>query len=307
MPSPRAGESRDDFLDRCIPEVVAEGRDPDQAVAMCIAYYEGEKDKAFNLDKTGEVEYWKAMDRRRESFVSKYTRRFIKAINDQVRIYEDASTVADFRREIDPQIMKDAYMDLYIEVGDRFARTTWAGLKSMPFVETKQDPQWIEELRRYVDVDLAKRLADLNKTTRRYIDMAVAKALEEGLAIEEIRDRIIATSGQGSINGMTPARAERIARTEIVSASNAGSMFGAMSTGLNFKTQWVSTKDDRTRDGDDEWNHEAMDGEVVNRGEPFVMYSQTGEINEMRYPGDPNGSAGNVINCRCTQIYITED
>jgi uncharacterized protein with gpF-like domain len=80
-----------------------------------------------------------------------------------------------------------------------------------------------------------------------------------------------------------------------------------LSTGLNFKKQWLATKDGRTRDADDEWNHEAMDGEQVDKGSTFTMYSRKGTVNNLKYPGDPDGSPGNVINCRCTQIYITED
>lgn len=38
---PNAGESKDDFLGRCIPYVMNEGKDQDQAVAMCNAYFEG--------------------------------------------------------------------------------------------------------------------------------------------------------------------------------------------------------------------------------------------------------------------------
>jgi len=32
---PRAGESEDDFIGRCVPAVMAEGKDQDQALAIC--------------------------------------------------------------------------------------------------------------------------------------------------------------------------------------------------------------------------------------------------------------------------------
>ena len=38
---PNAGESKDDFLGRCIPIVVREGKDTDQAAAICYSYFEG--------------------------------------------------------------------------------------------------------------------------------------------------------------------------------------------------------------------------------------------------------------------------
>jgi len=307
MPDPRQGESREDFLDRCIPEVVAEGREPDQAVAMCIAYYEGEKDKAFNLDKMGEVEYWKAFDRKRESFDNKYERVFRKAIREQLKIFENAGTIGELRKEIREESIKEAFVQLYTEVGDSFARSTYSGLKKMPSPEFKQDPVWIERMRKYALIDASKRIVAINDTTRKKINAIIVAGLEEGLSVDEIRNRIVGTNELPPLNGTVVQRARRIARTEIVSASNAGSLEGALSTGLNFKKQWLATKDGRTRDADDEWNHEAMDGEQVDKGSTFTMYSRKGEPNNLKYPGDPNGSPGNVINCRCTQIYITED
>lgn len=43
---PNAGESKDDFLGRCIPIVVREGKDTDQAAAICYSYFEGKTELA---------------------------------------------------------------------------------------------------------------------------------------------------------------------------------------------------------------------------------------------------------------------
>jgi hypothetical protein len=43
---PNAGESKDDFLGRCIPIVVREGKDQDQATAICYSYFEGKTELA---------------------------------------------------------------------------------------------------------------------------------------------------------------------------------------------------------------------------------------------------------------------
>ncbi len=40
MPKPKAGETRKDFMMRCIPEVIKEGKKRDQAIAICSSYYE---------------------------------------------------------------------------------------------------------------------------------------------------------------------------------------------------------------------------------------------------------------------------
>ena len=86
-----------------------------------------------------------------------------------------------------------------------------------------------------------------------------------------------------------------IARTEIISASNKGSLDGAKDTGIPLKKEWLATMDNRTRDA-----HLIADGQKVLLDELFQV-----DGDALSYPGDfTNGaSAGNVINCRCTQIY----
>jgi hypothetical protein len=40
---PQSGESQSDFMSRCVPAMIDEGKDQDQAVAMCISMYENQK------------------------------------------------------------------------------------------------------------------------------------------------------------------------------------------------------------------------------------------------------------------------
>jgi len=35
MPDKKPGESKKSYLERCVPKLISEGRDPDQAVAIC--------------------------------------------------------------------------------------------------------------------------------------------------------------------------------------------------------------------------------------------------------------------------------
>jgi hypothetical protein len=263
---------------------------------MCLAYYEGEKDKAFNLNKMGEVEYWKAFERKRESFDNKYERVFRKAIREQLKIFENAGTVGELRKEIREEPIKEAFVQLYTEVGDSFARSTYSGLKKMPSPEFKQDPVWIERMRKYALIDASKRIVAINDTTKKKINSIIVAGLEEGLGIEQIRAQIIGTTSIPPLAGTVAQRARRIARTEIVSASNAGSLEGAKSTGLQAKKRWLATLDNNTRD-----EHSVPIDDVDLNG----LFMVGGE--QLDYPGDPNGSPWNVINCRCTQIYITED
>jgi len=296
MPSPRAGESRDDFLDRCIPEVVAEGRDPDQAVAMCLAYYEGDKDKAFDINKTDEYEYWKSFNNKRDSFEDKYTRRFLKAFREQIAFLDNASTVQDLRKELDPKPIEEAVNELFAEVGDSFARSTFSGLKRMPSPEFKQDPAWLQRILQYVD---KKGIQAIVNNTSNKLESIILAGLQQGLDVRQIARQI-------RKEGFSLARARTIANTEIATAANGGSFEGALSSGVNFKKRWVAFNDGVTRGTDprDRFNHLSQTINDVNKQDPFIV---SGE--RMMFPADRSmgASPGNVINCRCTQIYITED
>lgn len=86
------------------------------------------------------------------------------------------------------------------------------------------------------------------------------------------------------------AAAVRYARTAMTEAENAGrqdAFIRATSLGIKTRKQWIATPDDRTRD-----SHRQLDGEIVDINDKFS--------NGLEYPGDPNGAAAEVWNCRCS-------
>lgn len=95
--------------------------------------------------------------------------------------------------------------------------------------------------------------------------------------------------------GVAETRAVTIARTEVVGASNAGSLGAVEALGEYGPARkvWLATVDSRTRE-----SHMDADGQEVALDEPF----QVGGY-DLEFPGDPAGPAEEVINCRCTVIY----
>jgi len=87
------------------------------------------------------------------------------------------------------------------------------------------------------------------------------------------------------------SRARTIARTEMGAAVNGGEYFGQLQAGVT-KREWLATVDGNTR-----FEHAIADGQKVDIQESFTVGGE-----KLRYPSDPNGSPGNVINCRCTVI-----
>lgn len=86
------------------------------------------------------------------------------------------------------------------------------------------------------------------------------------------------------------SRTKTIARTEghrIQQTSAADAQREAKKKGADVVKQWDASLDARTRD-----SHAAIDGEIREIDDKFS--------NGLRFPGDPNGPAAEVINCRCT-------
>lgn len=57
MPKPKKGERRKPFMARCVPELIAEGKKPDQAVAQCGSIFDNRNKttKEIVLDKLDEI------------------------------------------------------------------------------------------------------------------------------------------------------------------------------------------------------------------------------------------------------------
>jgi len=121
----------------------------------------------------------------------------------------------------------------------------------------------------------------------------IQTAMDEGWGIPETAREI-----RASVQRMAPHRAEALARTDLIGLANAGNHRAALQAtatrerGTTFK-QWLATEDERTRP-----DHAAAHGQVVPINEPFSVGGEP-----LQYPGDPGGSAENVMNCRCTTLY----
>lgn len=94
-------------------------------------------------------------------------------------------------------------------------------------------------------------------------------------------------------------RADRIARTEVAGAVNAGiAAYAAESeaaTGRAWHKQWWSSLDSRVRA-----THVAAHGQIAPPGGKFSVGGAA-----LRYPGDPLGPPSEVINCRCSTLLLT--
>ncbi len=111
---------------------------------------------------------------------------------------------------------------------------------------------------------------------------------QNGETIEEIANRI------RKVFDIAKSRAKTIARTEIVGAANEGRHIALTRSGFKEK-EWFTARDERVRP-----QHVAMHGKIIPVEQPWVFPDGT----SVRHPGDYNGPASQIVNCRCIEIIV---
>jgi len=142
------------------------------------------------------------------------------------------------------------------------------------------------------DEMVRRRITNIAETTRSQIVRQVLRGQEEGLGVDQI-----ATNIARNVSGIAKLRGALIARTETHGAANHGADASARETGLQLKKEWIAAEDERTRD-----QHRDVDGDIVGMDDTFTVGGEN-----LRYPGDPMGSAENTINCRCAVGYVVQE
>lgn len=122
----------------------------------------------------------------------------------------------------------------------------------------------------------------------RHVTSAVTQAVLQGQTAPQLAASI------AGIAAMDQRAAMKAARTAITSAHSLGKLKGyerAADMGIDVKKQWLAALDPRTRG-----SHRHLDGETVELDTEFG--------NGLKYPGDPDGPASEVYNCRCTLVPV---
>ncbi len=155
---------------------------------------------------------------------------------------------------------------------------------------------WLAAAHEFVEGrPIGKRITHVLDTTIEWVNGITSEALAEGLSTDQAARLIVERWTEGDI---ALHRAEKIARTETISASNAGGQQGAIDSGLNMLHYWISSLDGRVREAHDTSIHP----ELLNPIPMTQAFIVDGEA--LAFPGDPAGSAGNTIQCRCVEGYV---
>jgi hypothetical protein len=150
--------------------------------------------------------------------------------------------------------------------------------------------------------EVMSRLDKVNDTTRDLIEKTVSEAQKKstGLALGQ---RATGDQLQSAINaiitlfnGFIASRSPVIGLTLATASTGAGVDMAVGEPEKRGRKIWRAFIDKDTRPG-----HEEADGQDVAEGEYFIVDDE-----KLRWPGDPYGSAGNIINCRCYIEPYTE-
>jgi HK97 family phage portal protein len=266
--------------------------------------------KAMNIEtEEQKTLYWKAMENGREN----YYERAIKAVENHFKD-EHKSIIKAFKsggedaaiKAINKKGLQKVLTGIYVEVMDHFGTDLMDQFKKDAgnHMETKAPLIPLETIfnvfdkavQKFISTTVAKKVVGITLTTEKKIRKIIKGAEKAGESIEQIAAGI----DKLYLDQIIPNRSEVIARTEVISASNAGNAYAADQTGLKLNKQWLATRDERTRE-----THDAVDGQKRLKTE----YYEVGNV-QLLFPGDPEGIAETekdlakeVIQCRCTEIY----
>jgi len=130
---------------------------------------------------------------------------------------------------------------------------------------------------------LYSRLGEDVDLLKRKITAQISRGVATGMSYSQMAQQLAGYTKTGYNNAV------RITRTEghrIQQESTMDACYAARERGADVVKQWDATMDANTRE-----SHQMVDGEVRALDEKFS--------NGLMYPGDPSGSAAEVINCRC--------
>ena len=187
------------------------------------------------------------------------------------------------------KVINNTFFEKGAELGIRQGLTETAGLAGDALTEAAETVMQkpLVKGRRIVS---NTKITGVNKTTQRIINNTLRTGIEKGEPLNDLADRIADALGGNR------KRALSIARTETSGAVSTGRHAGFQEAKVDGKG-WVTSGDDHVRDSHQKAGRDYSTPIPLNT--PFVVGRE-----QLMFPGDPNGSPGEIINCRCLEIAL---
>jgi len=206
----------------------------------------------------------------------------------------DAFIIYKATKEItfNPEFITNVFIELYKRVGVDFANWQYRQLNNQKADDWSRG--WELSMEDYAINEAGKRIVLISGTNKERFVIELKKITEQattdGLGVEETT-RLIEKDLIKNVVGYQRYMSKRIAQTEILGAANRGQIEAANSFHIPTKKIWMcggvsETERHTTIPG--------LDGQERLKDEAFDVDGEA-----LMYPGDPNGSPENVINCKC--------
>lgn len=254
--------------------------------------------KAFNLlSEEQKANHAKALEAQRELWYSRITGnaedRFSAEANEVLRAFRDKDEKAALRAVTKQEAAwLKFYESTYQSVAEDFGRRVLQSIKSVGYEhECKFELDIFSAvLREWLLSEGAKRVVGILDTTKAQIGSELAAGVSAGESTFQLARRL-----QAMYADFGNVRAERIARTEVITASAIGSQTAARSTHLPLEKEWLSTPDNRVRH-----DHDVANGQTRKLDEPYSIGGYP-----MMHPGDSSMGApvSEIVLCRCAESY----
>lgn len=146
-----------------------------------------------------------------------------------------------------------------------------------------------EPVREYITGISMGFVRDVNMTTRKELTSVINTGIRNGDSIDQIARAI-----EKVYDKFPKYRSRRIARTTVIGNNNFANDEAYGQSGVVEGKEWLTARDERVRH-----THNGAEGQVVRLGESFKVGGR-----KMKYPGDPNAPAKEIVNCRCTTVPV---
>lgn len=251
---------------------------------------------------------WQKYNRKWREYIPKYQKAFNKDLRRKGREVAkqiDQNPLTELERFTLGDSTAVLIKNLYTTVGKDFTTISDRDIKARyPHLETKDftvsDDFWSDFVDTWLLSEGGQKITTIDATTRAdilaVIQAELAAGADLGLGVDEISRNIKRELTQGSYLIKAAFRAERIARTEVVGASNLASFATAQSEGADLVNKiWIARDDSRTREAH-------ADEEANSNREPLPL-DQAFRVTGLMHP-HAAGPASQVVNCRCVVGYV---
>ena len=234
----------------------------------------------------------------------KVYKNLLQMIRDATAFSSVQAAITNINSSIDSRPIAATIQAIYVDAGKVMGGRSYQSVKQSvqkALMPIGYNEDLVREIIAYFNANLLNKVVlPITDTMKDWILQKLIDGQQDGKSITQMVNEML-------VHDFPRNRAFVITRTEVLRAANYGAMKGAEKTGYKMRKTWIAADDFRTRRlPRDAFSHRAMNGVTVAMSDPFQVPRKIGGYEELQQPGDPSGSAGDVIQCRCTVGFEVE-